>query len=597
MAVLCCPHSCCRSPVHPGKFKQAKFSPFFASISADPSFRQYHCSNKFLRNHEKHPSISRPRRGSRDSFSLGLQPSRGPPHHSHPETRLHRLLHVRQLRTGTFKLRNLVANYLPLQDAYGGLNYFQLDEHTVYEIHIDDTGDSCEDLTLQFRFHNTLRPFTLTVGPEGNRRTNAAPVLAVGQITDTNNGALLVDQTYTLTVIRGNRRTGTSTPILNPKDGTPTFIKPQDNVGNKTFPNYDAYANQYIYEVALPGTAKKGKVFVDQRKDPFVVNLGETFDLINISTSPLGPENANTDNLADKNVTPLVVELPKEFLVSGPGQPIIGGWSTASTVKGDVYTQVSRLGMPLVNEVVIGVKDKDKFNASEPKDDLAKFVDYITHPTLPVIIVLLYKSAGAIAPTAFPRADLVAVFATSIATLNQPPGVAAGEMQRLNTAVAATPRNLQNNLGVIAGVTKGVLDASKADLAGFPNGRRPGDDIADIALRVVMGKLLTPDVAPPGDAPFTDGATVNTTMFDDAFPYLRPPIAGSPNDSITISTETGKSVNGSFNRVKPSYDSATRTLTVPKPDAASEIIKVKSDRPIGLGGVTVTENSVSAKVQ
>ncbi len=490
-----------------------------------------------------------------------------------------------------------VANYLPLQDGYGGPNYFQLAENAVYEMHVDNDGDSREDLTLQFRFQNTLRTFGLEIGPAGNRRTNAVPVLAVGQITAGNNGALLVDQTYTLNLIRGNRRTGTSTPILNPKDGTPHFTKPQDNVGNKTFPNYEAYANQYIYEVALPGTDKKGKVFVGQRKDPFVVNLGETFDLINISTSPLGPENANTDSLADKNVTSLIVELPKGFLLADPSQPVLGAWSTASTVQGDVYTQVSRLGMPLVNEVVIGVKDKNKFNASEPKDDVTNFIDYITHPTLPAIIELLYKDAGAIAPTLFPRSDLVAVFATGVTGLNQPTGGAPGEMQRLNTAIAATPRNLQNNLGVIAGVSKGVLDASKADLAGFPNGRRPGDDVIDIALRVVMGKLLTPDVAPAGDAPFTDGATVRAAAFDDAFPYIRPPIAGSPNNSITISTAAGKTLTGNFQPVRPEFDPATRVLTVPKPDATSGIIKITSDRPIGLGGVTTTAEAVSIKVQ
>src|SRR4029453_14234356 len=134
---------------------------------------------------------------------------------------------------------------------------------------------------------------------------------------------------------------------------------------------------------------------------------------------------------------------------------------------------------PLVNEVVIGLKDKDRFNASEPKDDL-QFVDYVTHPTLPAILELLF--AGVKAPTQFPRNDLVAVFATGVDNLNKNSSVA--EMQRLNTSIAPAPRETQKNMGVLAG-----------DNAGFPNGRRPGDDVVDMALRVVMGALLPAEAA------------------------------------------------------------------------------------------------------
>lgn len=183
------------------------------------------------------------------------------------------------------------------------------------------------------------------------------------------------------------------TGISNPKDGTIHFTKPQDNAGNKTFPNYSEYADAYIYDIALPGTEKKGRVFVGQRKDPFVVNLGETFDLINLN--PLGAEDANTDSLAYKNVTAICLEVPKEFLLAAPDKPIIGAWSTASSISTNsegapTYQQLSRLSMPLVNELVIGLKDKNAFNASEPKDDL-QFVDYITHPTLPALINILFS--------------------------------------------------------------------------------------------------------------------------------------------------------------------------------------------------------------
>ncbi|HAB17738.1 MAG TPA: hypothetical protein DCE44_14955, partial [Verrucomicrobiales bacterium] len=287
----------------------------------------------------------------------------------------------------------LIANYVPLQDAYGGPNYFQLDPAGLYEIHVDNNGDALEDLTFQFRFSNVSRDIALVIGTGDNKRTNAIPLLAAGQVTAGNNGALNVDQTYTLTLVKGPRRGGDVTPILNPKDNTPNFTKPQDNVGNKTFPEYDAYADQYIYEIALPGTDKKGKVFVGQRKDPFVVNLGETFDLVNLN--PLGPVDGAKDTLADKNVTALCLEVPKEFLLAGGNSTIIGSWTTASTVRnlgnvGQEIAQVSRLSMPLVNEVVIGLKDKNKFNASEPKDD-GQFVDYITHPTLPALLELLFN--------------------------------------------------------------------------------------------------------------------------------------------------------------------------------------------------------------
>lgn len=490
----------------------------------------------------------------------------------------------------------VVADYVPLQDSYGGPNYFQLDPSGLYEIHFDVTGDAIEDLTFQFRFTNTPRGIALPIGPAGNQRTNTVPVLAVGAITAGNNGALNLDQTYTVTLIQGPRRTGTATPITDAVTGNSVFTKPQDFVGEKTFPDYEAYANQYIYNIQLPGTTNVGRLFVGQRKDPFVVNLGETFDLINISTSPLGPVDANKDSLADKNVTSLILELPKDFLRSSPDKPVVGAWTTASRIVNGQTNQVSRLGMPLVNEVVIGLSDKDKFNASEPKDDLVNFVDYITHPTLPAIIELLYSGAGAVAPKLFPRSDLVAAFGTGVTGLNANGSV--GEMQRLNLDIPATPRELQNNLGVIAGYSKGVLDVTQADLAGFPNGRRPGDDVVDIALRVVMGKLLAPDVAPAGDAPFTDGAIVNASFFPAKFPYLNPPLKGSPNDpTITITPKTSASPAGPFKAVQGTFDPVQRILTVPKPDGETGFLGVQSDATVRLDSVRVSTNTLSAKVK
>jgi len=166
--------------------------------------------------------------------------------------------------------------------------------------------------------------------------------------------------------------------------------------------------------------------------------------------------------------------------------------------------------------VVIGLPDKDKFNHSEPKDD-AQFAVYVTNPTLPALIEILFPAAPA--PTLFPRADLVQAFLTGVPGVNQPANVVGSEMLRLDTASAVVAAAAQNNLGVIAG-----------DNSGFPNGRRPGDDVVDIALRVVMGVLLPVADAPAGQAAFTDGAFVDANAFGVQFPYLNAPIAGSPSN-------------------------------------------------------------------
>ncbi len=430
----------------------------------------------------------------------------------------------------------MIANYLPLQDAYGGPNYFSLDPNALYEIEIDNVGDAKEHITFQFRFTQTLKDLKVPVGGQ----MVSVPLSNIGAITNNSSSAQNTAESYTVTMVKGNRRTGVRTLLG-------TFNKPFDNVGNKSIPNYAAYANSFISPITVPGCGT-GKVFVGQRKDSFAVNLGQTFDLVNIA-APATEFNANAESagvntLADKNVTSIALELPVGCLVNA-GQPIIGGWTTASlrqgvlrnptpnsdigsaTKEGGAWTQVSRLGMPLVNELVIGLKDKDKFNASQPKDD-SQFATYVTNPTLPTLLQILFSSAGVKAPTNFPRTDLVAAFLTGIPTLNKPTGVVASEMLRLNTSIPAVAQPQQDRLGVING-----------DNAGFPNGRRPGDDVVDIALRVVMGKVCTiagvntavgcqASDAPSGTIHFTDGALQTSSQFDTTFPYVTTPIPGSP---------------------------------------------------------------------
>ncbi|MCP3102306.1 DUF4331 domain-containing protein [Myxococcus sp. K15C18031901] len=448
----------------------------------------------------------------------------------------------------------LIANYLPLQDAYGGPNYFSLDPDALYEIHIDNSGDAIEDITFQFRFTNNLNGangITLPVGPAGNQKNVSVPFTNVGAITFANRGNQNVQENYSVKVVRGARRSGTAQDLTNTAGGSTTFAKPADYVGTKSLGNaaaYESYAQHHIYNVNIPGCTGVGRMFVGQRRESFAVNLGPVFDLVNappaVITDP-SARGAVPNPLAKKNVTTLALEVPISCLKAGT-QSVIGGWTTASvrqaravnpaatyttpSREGGAWTQVSRLGMPLVNEVVIGIKDKDRFNASEPKDD-AQFADYVTHPTLPAVLELLFGGAGVKAPTVFPRTDLVAAFLTGVTGVNANGSVA--EMQRLNTALPATAKSGQNNLGAAACFVNGQLTLGNAgcDPAGFPNGRRPGDDVVDVALRVSMGYLLANDTqAPARNVPFHDAVLQDASQFDAVFPYLTTPNAGANGD-------------------------------------------------------------------
>lgn len=437
----------------------------------------------------------------------------------------------------------LIANYQPDQSPYGGPNYFTMDPNGLYEIHIDNTGGATEALTFQFRFTNTLRDIQLPI----SGKQVSIPLVQAGAITGPNQATSNLRETFTLTVVRGDRRKGRSESVTNAANGAAVFDRPTDNIGEKTFGGpggYATYAAQHLYSINIPGCSTPGRVFAGQRKDPFTVALGQVFDLINLN--PLGTTNGNPDALAQKNVSTMALEVPIACLTAGGNGTVIGGWTTASarqgrliasppksghgttTLNGGAWAQVSRLGMPLVNEVVIGLKDKDTFNSSRPADD-GQFATYVTNPTLPALIQTLYPSAPA--PTNFPRTDLVAAFLTGIDGVNKPANVKPSEMLRLNTITAPTPMASQSNLGVAGG-----------DGAGFPNGRRPGDDVVDIELRVAMGALCVltgandalkvgckPADAPAGGAAITDGALQSPTQFPAAFPYLNTPLPGAVN--------------------------------------------------------------------
>ncbi len=396
----------------------------------------------------------------------------------------------------------LVANYLPLQDPYGGPNYFSLNPNALYEIHLDNDGDAKEDITFQFRFKNKLNSVTLPIG----NKNIAIPLIQAGTVTDVKSASLNVSESFTVEVIRGDRRHDWDkrNSLTNMTGGSATFDKPVDNIGTKTIPDYAGYAAKHIYNVNVPGCSFPGKVFVGQRKDPFAVNLGTIFDLVNAPLAVITDPaliNAAPNTIDDKNVTTLALEVHKSCLVAkNSSDPVIGGWTTASLrqarlldptprkglqateIVAGPWVQVSRLGMPLVNEVVIGLPDKDRFNSSKPKDD-GQFADYVTNPSLPALLEIALAIPGT-APKNLPRTDLVTTFLTGIKGVNQPAKVTPSEMLRLNTAIPAVPFAMQNRLGIV-----GNILAGGSDNAGYPNGRRPKDDVVDISLVAVSGGL------------------------------------------------------------------------------------------------------------
>ena len=479
----------------------------------------------------------------------------------------------------------ILANYQPLQANYGGPNYFTMDADAVYEIHIDNDGDAIEDLTFQFDFENALVNEGAGIGLDIGGVNVAIPLRYAGPILPGDRSLLNEEESYSVTLIEGDRRSGTRRAVTRAGSGRTSFTKPLDHVGEKTLPNYRKYAGRFIYDIDMPGCDTPGRVFVGQRAEAFAINLGEVFDLINFvpiegdSAPGAGDgggfeggitQSRDNDDLFDRlNVTTLALELPIHCVTQGE-EPVIGAWTTSSLPQaelenpnpsyentsrvGGALVQQSRLSTPLVNEVVIGLPDKDRFNGSEPLDD-GDFLTYVTNPTFPRLVEILFGPALGLednmAPTNLPRNDLIAAFLTGFPGLNQPQNVTASEMMRLNTAVPATARADQHPLGVVA-----------EDLAGFPNGRRPGDDVIDIILRVAMGALChpvplgaelgvegaeedtdsdlvnlglcAPEDAPVGTVALTDGAPLHARDLLKKFPYLKLPVPGSPNGPATV---------------------------------------------------------------
>jgi hypothetical protein len=415
----------------------------------------------------------------------------------------------------------LIANFIPGETPWGGPNFYEFGDDVLYEIHISNRGDAQDDVTYQFRFTTKVR----------NQNTflyNTGPINNVGDATFNR------PQTYSVTrVTRGGQ-----SQVL----GRGLTVPPV-NVGLRSTPNYAHFTDQTTH--ALPGGRK---VFAGQRSDPFWVDLGSVFDLAalrpfqNLHLIPMPAANG-VNGLQGLNVHTIAIQVPKTDLTRGGKNPtdvmdagsVIGVYASASRQKTKVWDdsrgrmgghgpwqQVSRLGNPLFNEVIVPMSRKDRWNAVDPDKD-SQFAALVAKPELARLLPVLY-------PGVFPRlaayqkdrADLLAILLTGI-----PAGVVPGfqnftgptqaDLLRLNVAVppSADPKPL----GLVAG-----------DPAGFPNGRRLIDDVVTIELRAVAGLTIplvdssfTPDQA---TSVISDGTTNTNLPLLDHFPYVADPAGG-----------------------------------------------------------------------
>jgi hypothetical protein len=423
----------------------------------------------------------------------------------------------------------LIANYIPLQLPAGGPNFYEFGDDVLYEIHVDNNGDGQADISYQFRF-------TTQVLDENTFLYNTGPIKS---LTDPNWNRR---QSYSVSVVSGYSQRTIATGLT----------CPPCNIGPLSTPKYANLAADAIHSV--DGIT----VFAGQRAEGFYVDLGSIFDLGNLrpieqlhntfgvaSFPPSGAPGVNATN--HLNVHSIAIQVPIQDLVR-TNHPTIGVWTSASRQRAQVwdvdygqnvssgpYRQVSRLGNPLVNEVLNGMGQKDLWNTLPPSDD-KQFAGNVTQPGLAALLNVLYPGkfttlAGLVASKK-PRTDLEAILLTGIPagvvnpTFTNYTGPVLADMLRLNTSISPTPASKVNNLGVVAG-----------DLAGFPNGRRVMDDVVTIELRAIAGltyPLVDPSYTPDGAvSAITDGltpASVSASYLDE-FPYLGVPYDGFDNPS------------------------------------------------------------------
>jgi len=403
----------------------------------------------------------------------------------------------------------IIANYIPLESPAGGPNFPAFDDTVLYEINVDNNGDAREDLSYQFRFHTDTRnpeTFLYNTGP-------------ISSLDDPNWNR---PQTYSVKVIRHGHGHSESSDWLGSD-----LMTPPDNIGPRSTPAYEALAAAAVH--TLPGGIT---VFAGQRDDPFFVDLGSVFDLAGLrqfNPAHLIPLPADTghDGVARFNTHAIAIQVPISQLVSA-NSPTIGIYASASRQAvrilrkdGDSdeygsFVQVSRLAEPLINEAVIPLGQKDRWNRSDPEDD-AEFEGFYLRPEVSRLEQLLYGSA--LAPVvATDRTDLVSILLTGVPGLNFT-GPRRADLLRLNTSIA--PSSTPSRFGVLDG-----------DLAGFPNGRRLADDVVDIELRAFAqgyGSFLNGLLGLPNKSPnnlLGDGVDANDKPFLTTFPYAATPHSG-----------------------------------------------------------------------
>ena len=425
----------------------------------------------------------------------------------------------RSVEPGRDGFVTLIANYIPLQEPSGGPQWFRFDDSVRYEIKIDNTGDGREDVTYQFMFKTQI--------VNGDTILGHSAVNQDAVISSLNDPDYNMPQTYS--VRRIDKNSGSLGVEI--ASGLRT---PPANIGPRVTPNYEDNLGQ----PAVYNLPNGGKVFAGNRDEYFYIDLG-VFDALNLRQ--VTGDSGGIDSTKGYNVSAIAIEVPISELTRNNTAPasstdpnaVIGVWATASRPSVQVlqanesqkkvgnWKQVSRLGNPLVNEVVIPLNLKDAFNALSPKDD-AVAAPFVLDPQLARIMNLVF---GINIPPA-PRNDLVAIFATGI-PVNPVTGpnyttfLSDGtphEYLRLNVAIPITPIANINRLGLLGG-----------DVAGFPNGRRVHDDVTDIALRAVAGG--TPFTPPTNVAPnniLSDGVSFNPEgPLLTRFPYLLPPNQGN----------------------------------------------------------------------
>jgi hypothetical protein len=427
----------------------------------------------------------------------------------------------------------------PLLDPANGPNWFPFDDEILYELKIDNDNDAREDITIQFRFETEQRLpslFQVYAGFENGAFAPAnspAPVapgtlVVPPQITSFDSPGLGQRQRYSVRAFGGNQRFD-----LFSTDGTPLYAVPT-NVGPRTM-DYVALFNQGIYN--LPGGIK---VFAGTTDDAFWVDLGGTFDTVNLRSSvapgvlsaaqDAANENFAADTVSGYAVNTLAIEIPARLLTrTGRVEPAtspaatIGVWGTTSRPRVSVrrntngvpdhsglFRQVQRMGNAFINELIIGTGSKDRFSMDQPANDI-QFASFFADPVLPRVLNAL--TGGVLAIPDQPRVDLRSLvqYAPPIAAAGTPPGPVA-DLLRLNTGVAPTPYALASRLGLLGG-----------DNAGYPNGRRVFDDVTDISLRVVGGGVLAAPFKgfnPEINGRLGDGVNVNDFPYLESFPYV-----------------------------------------------------------------------------